>query len=105
MSNVLGDETRESVPLLIIDDLSMRKLPHTLAEDLLITSVRDASALDSCRESTPRPAVPMPAVARFADRKRREAPPARQQVQDKSGSQPLAHASPMASSSRLLKNP
>jgi hypothetical protein len=32
------------VPLLIIDDLGMRKLPHTAAEDLLESSCAATSA-------------------------------------------------------------
>jgi hypothetical protein len=48
----------------------------------LVTPLRRAPTLDPCREPTPPSAVPVPAVTRFADRKRREAAPTRQQVQD-----------------------
>jgi DNA replication protein DnaC len=34
-----------SVPLLIIDDLGMRKLPHTAAEDLLARTIHDWALL------------------------------------------------------------
>ena len=45
--------TLSTVPLLIIDDLGMRKLPHTAAEDLLEIIMRRYE-----RASTPRPSPP-----------------------------------------------
>jgi len=50
----------------------------------LVTSIRGAAALDPSREPASPSAVPVPAVARLADREGRPAPPARQQVQDDS---------------------
>jgi len=58
---------------------------------LLVTAVRCTTALHPCPTTTPRPAVSVSAVARRADRERRPAPPARQQIQDDAGQQPLAH--------------
>src|SRR3989442_6007575 len=57
---------------------------------LLVPTVRCAPTLDPRPTTTPRPAVPVPAVTRPADRERRPAPPARQQIQDDAGQQPLA---------------
>jgi len=58
---------------------------------LLVPPVRCTPALDPRPTTTPRPAVSVSAVARRADRERRPAPSARQQIQDDAGQQPLAH--------------
>jgi hypothetical protein len=47
-------ESVGTMPLLIIDDFGMRKLPHTAAEDLLETSCAAANDSAHCSHPTGR---------------------------------------------------
>lgn len=57
---------------------------------LLVPPIRCTPALEPRPTTTPRSAISVPAVAGRADRERRPAPPAHQQIQDDAGQQPLA---------------
>ena len=85
--HLLAGENSRAVPRLA------RGVIEAAVPTRLVTSFRRAATLDPCREPTSPAAVPVPAVTRLADRERRPAPPARQQVQHDYRQQPLAQTS------------
>ena len=86
VGDVCLEEACEESPVLALQISVV--LPPQLA--LLVSAVRGASALDPRRTAATATAVPVTAVARSADRERRPASLACQQVQDDADQEPLA---------------